>query len=147
LTFGPGIAYKQSDNFRINFSPVASKFTFVQNDSLSNIGSFGVTPGHHNLYEFGSSLDAYYKFNLATNISLENILKLFENYLKNPENVYVDYTLNLYMKVNKLVTVNAGVELINDANAKVPITENGVESNHSVLQVKQIFGAGLTYKF
>jgi hypothetical protein len=147
LTFGPGFAYKRSDNFRINFSPAAAKITLVQNDSLSNAGSFGVTPGEKHLFEFGASLDGYYKANIATNISIENILKLYENYLKKPGNVYVDYTFNLFMKVNKFVTVNGGVELINDANAKVPVTTNGVQEFHSLLQVKQIFGAGLTYKF
>jgi hypothetical protein len=147
LTFGPGFAYKQSDNFRVNISPLAARFTFVQNDSLANAGAFGVTPGEHTLDEFGASLDAYYKFNLAKNIQLENSLKLFENYLKRQGNIYADYALNLYMKVNKLVTVNAGVELINDPNAQIAKTENGVTSNHSLLQVKQIFGAGLTYKF
>jgi hypothetical protein len=147
LTLGPGFAYKRSDNFRVNISPLAARFTFVQNDSLSNIGAFGVTPGNHTLFEFGSSLDAYYKVNIAKNVSLENILKLYENYLKNPGNVYADYALNLYMKVNKTVTVNAGVELINDPNAQIAETENGVTSSHSLLQVKQIFGAGFTYKF
>jgi hypothetical protein len=147
LTFGPGFAYKKSDNFRINLSPLAARFTFVQNDSLANAGAFGVTPGEHTLDEFGASLDAYYKFDLAKNIQLENILKLFENYLKRPGNIYADYALNLYMKVNKLVTVNAGVELINDPNALIPQTVDGVTTSHSLFQVKQIFGAGLTYKF
>jgi hypothetical protein len=147
LTIGPGFAYKKSDNFRINISPLAARFTFVQNDSLSNAGAFGVTPGNKTLFEFGSSLDAYYKFDLAKNIQLENILKLYENYIKKPGNVYADYALNLYMKVNKLVTVNAGVELINDPNALIPQTVNGVTTSHSLFQVKQIFGAGLTYKF
>jgi hypothetical protein len=59
----------------------------------------------------------------------------------------VDYAANLFMKVNKLVTVNAGVELINDPLSQVPVTTNGITGNHSVLQVRQIFGAGLTYKF
>ena len=147
LTLGPGFAYKKSDNFRINVSPFAAKFTIVQNDSLSSIGAFGVTPGSHSLFEFGSSLDAYYKINIAKNISLENILKLYENYIKNPGNVYADYSANIYMKVNKLVTVNVGLELINDPNAQIAETSNGVTSSHSLLQVKQIFGAGLTYKF
>lgn len=147
LTFGPGFAYKKSDNFRINLSPAAARFTIVQNDSLASIGSFGVVPPNKSLFEFGASLDGYYKANIATNISVENILKLYENYLKRPGNVYMDYTLNLFMKVNKLVTVNAGLELINDANAKVPVLNNGVEENHSLFQVKQIFGAGLTYKY
>jgi hypothetical protein len=147
LTFGPGFAYKQSDNFRINLSPAAARITIVNNDSLSNAGAYGVTPGSKSLVEFGASLDAYYKVNIATNISFENILKMYENYIKQPQDVYVDYAANLYMKVNKLVTVNAGVELINDPNALVPVTTNGVTGNHSVLQVRQIFGAGLTYKF
>lgn len=147
LTFGPGIAYKQSDNFRINISPFASRFTLVSNNFLSQLGSFGVKPGQKSLYEFGASMDAYYKVNLMENISLENILKLYSNYLDKPQNVYMDYAANLYMKVNKLITVNAGVELISDPNAQIPMIKNGVTEYHSVLQVKQIFGAGLTYKF
>jgi hypothetical protein len=147
LTFGPGFAYKQSDNFRINLSPVAARVTIVQNDSLSNAGAFGVTPGSHSLFEFGASLDAYYKVNIAKNIAFENILKLYSNYLSSPGNIYADYAANLYMKVNKLVTVNLGVELINDPLAQIPVTTNGVTASHSLLQVKQIFGAGLTYKF
>jgi hypothetical protein len=51
------------------------------------------------------------------------------------------------MKVNKWVTVNGGVELINDPYAKIPVLNNGVPETHSFFQVKQIFGAGLTYKF
>ena len=147
LTFGPGFAYKRDDNFRINISPAAARITFVQNDSLSNIGSFGVTPGSKSLFEFGTSVDAYYKVNIAPNIAFENILKLFSNYLKQPGNIYADYTANLFMKVNKFVTVNAGLELINDPLAQIPVTTNGVTETHSLLQVKQIFGAGLTYKF
>jgi len=147
LTTGPGFAFKQSDNFRINLSPLAARITIVENDSLANAGAYGVTPGSHSLFEFGASLDAYYKVNIDKNIAFENILKLYSNYLQQPGNIYVDYAANLYMKVNKLVTVNAGVELVNDPNAQIPISTNNVVSNHSVLQVKQIFGAGLTYKF
>ncbi|BAU55837.1 DUF3078 domain-containing protein [Mucilaginibacter gotjawali] len=147
LTFGPGFAFKKSDNFRVNISPLAAKLTFVQNDSLASVGAFGVTPGENHLFEFGASLDAYYKVNLDKNIAFENILKLFSNYRSQPQNIYTDYSANIFMKVNKLVTVNAGVELIADPNAKIPVTTNGLTAYHSLLQVKQIFGAGLTYKF
>ncbi|MEO6850086.1 MAG: DUF3078 domain-containing protein, partial [Mucilaginibacter sp.] len=147
LTFGPGFAYKKSDNFRVNISPVAARITIVQNDSLASVGSFGVPAGENHLFEFGASLDGYYKVNIAPNIAFENILKLFSNYLKNPGNIYTDYTANIFMKVNKFVTVNAGVELISDPNAKIPVINNNVTEYHSLLQVKQIFGAGLTYKF
>ena len=147
LTFGPGFAYKKSDNFRVNLSPLAARITLVENDSLSNQGAFGVTPGNKSLFEFGASLDAYYKVNIVQNISFENILKLYSNYLSKPQDIYMDYSANLYMKVNKFVTANAGVELVSDPKAQIPVLRNGVTEYHSLLQVKQILGAGLTYKF
>ncbi|MGN8071425.1 DUF3078 domain-containing protein [Mucilaginibacter sp. 22184] len=147
LTFGPGFAYKKSDNFRINISPAAARIIIVRNDSLSHVGAFGVTPDHKSLFQFGASFDAYYKVNLVQNISLENILKLYSDYLHKPGDIYTDYTANLFMKVNKFVTVNAGAQLIYDGKTKIPVVENGVKTTKIGLQVKQIFGAGLTYKF
>lgn len=147
LTFGPGFAYKRSDNFRINISPAASRLIVVNDDYLSSIGAFGVEPGDKSVFEFGASLDAYYKVNLMENISFENILKLYSNYLDKPQNVFTDYTANLFMKVNKFITVNAGVQMIYDDKTKIPFDNNGVQGFRKALQVKQIFGAGLTYKF
>jgi hypothetical protein len=144
LTFGPGFAYKRSDNFRINISPAAARIIMVNDDTLSHKGAFGVTPDHKSLFQFGASLDAYYKINLVENISLENILKLYSDYLHKPGDIYTDYTANLFMKVNKFVTVNAGVQLIYDGKTRIP---NKDGSTKIALQVKQIFGAGLTYKF
>ncbi|WEK18781.1 MAG: DUF3078 domain-containing protein [Candidatus Pedobacter colombiensis] len=147
LTFGPGIAYKRSDNFRVNFSPAAVRIIMVEDNYLSSFGAFGVTPFKKSLFQFGASLDAYYKLNLMENISLENILKLYSDYLNKPQNIYTDYTANLFMKVNKFVTVNAGVELIYDDRTKILKEVDGVLGLHKALQVKQILGAGLTYKF
>jgi len=149
LTFGPGFAYKKSDNFRINISPFASRVVIVQNDSLAKYAAFGVAPNKKVRYEFGASLDAYYKINLMENIGFENILKLYSNYLDKPENIYTDYTANLFMKVNKYVTVNAGVQVIYDDKTKIPILDNTGKTidTKKALQVKQIFGAGFTYKF
>jgi hypothetical protein len=144
LTFGPGFAYKRSDNFRINISPAAARIIFVNDDFLSAKGAFGVTSGNKSLFQFGASFDAYYKVDLVQNISLENILKLYSDYLHKPGDIYTDYTANLFMKVNKLVTVNAGVQLIYDGKTRIP-NEDG--STKIALQLKQIFGAGLTYKF
>jgi len=147
VTLGPGFAYKKSDNFRINISPLASRIILVEDNYLSSIGAFGVTPGKKSLYQFGASLDAYYKVTLVQNVDFENILKLYSDYLNKPGNIYTDYTANLFMKVNKFITVNAGVQLIYDDKTKIPYINNGVPGFHTALQVKQILGAGFTYKF
>lgn len=150
LSFGPGFAYKKSDNLRFNLSPAAARFIFVTDPELADAGAFGVAPGEKSRLEFGASFDAYYKTDLMTNISLENNLKLFSNYLEDPKNVDVDYTLNLFMKVNEYISVNAGVQLIYDDNTLIPRESNGViipNAERPALQVRQVIGAGITYKF
>ncbi len=147
LSFGPGFAYKKSDNLRFNLSPAAVRFVFVSDTLLST--RYGLDPGKKVRTEFGASFDAYYKVNLMENVSFENILKLYSNYLDKPQNVDIDYTANLFMKVNKFITVNAGVQMIYDDNTAIPIIEEGKEvgKRNSALQIRQIVGAGVTYKF
>ncbi|WON92967.1 DUF3078 domain-containing protein [Sphingobacterium sp. Lzh-3] len=147
LSFGPGFAYKRSDNLRFNLSPAAVRFVFVSDTLLST--RYGLDPSSKSRTEFGASFDAYYKVNLMENISFENILKLYSNYLDKPQNVDIDYTANLFMKVNKFITVNAGVQMIYDDNTAIPIIKDDVEvgKRNSALQIRQIVGAGVTYKF
>lgn len=147
LSFGPGIAFKESDNFKVNISPAATRFVFVTNDAIDET-SFGLDSGKKSRFEFGASLDAYYKKDIMENIAFENILRLYSNYLENPQNVDVDYTANLFMKVNKFVSVNAGVQIIYDDNIKTKQINNNVTTESGAkLQVKQVIGAGVTYKF
>ncbi len=85
------------------------------------------------------------------NISIENSLKLFSNYLEDPQNVDVDYTLNLFLKVNEYISVNGALQLIYDDNTLIPREWNDgtiiAGSERPALQVRQAFGVGLTYKF
>ncbi|MCA5004252.1 DUF3078 domain-containing protein [Sphingobacterium bovistauri] len=147
VSFGPGIAYKESDNFKVNISPASARFVFVTNENIDET-LYGLDEGKKSRFEFGASLDAYYKKDIMENVAFENILRLYSNYLENPQNIDIDYTANLFMKVNKFITVNAGVQLIYDDNTKIPTFENGVKTGEGPkLQVKQVVGAGITYKF
>ena len=147
LSFGPGFAFKESDNFKINISPASARFVFVTNDEIDET-LYGLDAGKTSRFEFGASLDGYYKVDIMENVAFENILRLYANYLDKPKNVDVDYTANLFMKVNKFISVNAGVQLIYDDNTKIPQIDNGVKVGDGPrLQVKQIVGAGVTYKF
>lgn len=150
LSLGPGFAYRRDENLRFNLSPASARLIFVTNDELSSQGAFGVDPGATSRFEFGASFDAYYKLNLMENISMENILRLYSNYLEDPQNVDVDYTLNLFMKVNDYISVNGGLQLIYDDNTLIPREANGIPqpgTERPALQVRQILGVGFTYKF
>ncbi len=135
LNFGPGMLWKKSDNLKINFAPVTSKLTIVTDNALSDLGAFGVDPGKNILYEMGMAINAYAKFDIMKNISMENILGLYSNYLDQPQNVDVDYQMNILMTVNKYVSANFSLNLLYDDNA------------YKDIQVKEVFGLGFNAKF
>ncbi len=116
ISTGPGFLYKPHDNFFINLAPVTSKFVIVTDKDLSNAGAFGVTPGKSLRYEFGMNAQMYFKTQLMENVSLENTLNLFSNYLDKPQNVDVDNLLNLKMKINKYMSAGLGIRSIYDDN-------------------------------
>ena len=142
LSFGPGMAFKESDNFKINISPASARFVMVGAESLRP--DYGVDPDKFSRNEFGAALDAYYKVGLMENITFENILKLYSNYLQDPQNIDVDYLANLNLQVNRFISVNAAVQLVYDDNVNVPKSDG---TKGPGLQVRQILGAGVTYKF
>lgn len=135
LQIGPGMLWKKSDNLKVNFAPATSRFVFVLDDALSSVGAFGVTPGEKLRYELGASISGYYKFVLVENVTVENILNLYSNYLEKPENVDMDYQLNIAMKINKFLSANLAFQAIYDDNA------------FRGLQTRQVFGVGFNYDF
>ena len=138
LQVGPGMLWKKSDNLKVNFAPATSRLIIVD-EQFTKLGtSFGVEQGKTLRYEFGASVSGYYKLNLMENISMENILNLYSNYLDKPENVDVDYQMNLVMKVNKYMSANVSFQAIYDDNA------NPVKSE---VQIREVFGLGVNYGF
>src|SRR5690554_7638485 len=45
------------------------------------------------------SVSGYAKFDLVKNVNVENILALYSDYLEKPQNINIDYTLNINMKI------------------------------------------------
>lgn len=148
IQFGPGMAYKRSDNFYVNISPAASKLIVVSDDYLNSRGAFGVDSGQALNYQFGANLMAYLKFNIVENVTLENKLLLFSNYLEDPQNVDVDNQLNLNLKVNDFLSTYFGLQLIYDDDVLLPLSDAPDNNEFGPrLQLKQLFGAGFTFRF
>ena len=132
---GPGMLWKKSNNLSVNFSPATSKLIIVHPHFTQFRTSFGVLQGDSSRFEFGASISGYYKFNIMTNVSVENRLNLYSNYLDNPQNVDVDYQMNVIMKINKYLSANVAVQAIYD--------DNSVQA----VQVRELFGLGVNYGF
>ncbi len=148
LQAGPGFLWKKNDNLKVNIAPatarlifVSSDFTAVGNDPVIIMafndggGYFGVKANESTRFEFGAALGAYAKFDVMTNVSVENILNLYSNYLEDPQNVDIDYTLNLMLAVNKWITANVTFQAIYDDNAV------------QATQIREALGVGVTYGF
>ncbi|WDO14739.1 DUF3078 domain-containing protein [Flavobacterium sp. WW92] len=136
LTFGPGILWKRDDNLKFNFAPATSKITFVdKNFTLPDEAYFGVKEGKSLRYELGAYASAYYKLDIMANVTFENILSLYSNYLEDPQNVDLDYQLNIVMKINKYLSTNLSFQTIYDDNA------------FQGFQIRQVFGVGANYGF
>jgi hypothetical protein len=136
LSFGPGLLYKKDDNLKVNLSPATSKLTFVDAEfTLPDEAYFGVEEGKSMRYELGFNASAYYKFGVIANVTFENILNLYANYLEDPQNVDLDYQLNVVMKINKYLTTNVSFQTIYDDNA------------FEGFQIRQVFGVAVNYGF
>lgn len=95
---------------------------------------FGVDQGKSSRLEFGASLSGYAKLKLMDNVTMENILSLYSNYLEDPQNVDIDYTMNVVMTINKYLTTNLIFQAIYDDNAV------------GAFQIREMFGLGINYK-
>lgn len=140
LTFGPGMLWTKDQNLKINLAPATSKLTFVDNYYTSLPGYvdgsyFGVDANKSMRYELGFYASAYYKLDIMANVTAENILNLYSNYLEDPQNVDMDYTLNIVMKINRYLSTNFAFQAIYDDNA------------FRGFQTRQVFGLGVNYGF
>ncbi len=148
LQFGPGMLWKKSDNLKVNIAPATAKLIIVDSefttvnesvpgalDTYNENKYFGVDANETTRFEFGASISAYAKFDIMANISAENILNLYSNYLEDPQNVDIDYTLNFVLKVNKYISSNVTFQAIYDDNAV------------RGFQIREALGVGITYGF
>lgn len=133
--FGPGMLWKKNNNLSVNFSPAAAKLILVHKHFTDLAPSYGVLQGDASRFELGASITAYYKFNVMANVSIENRLNLYSNYLDHPQNADIDYQMNVIMKINKYLSANVAVQAIYD--------DNSVQA----VQVREIFGLGVNYGF
>lgn len=150
FTLALGLDYKPKKDLSIFFSPATARLTVVSNENLSNQGAFGVDPGKKTRMEVGAILKMDLKTEIMKNVTLNNKVELFSNYLDKPQNVDINWDLMLNMKVNDYLSANLITNLIYDDDIKVPIDKNEdgvIEGSGPRIQFKEMLGIGLNIKF
>ncbi|WP_017733894.1 DUF3078 domain-containing protein [Nafulsella turpanensis] len=108
-----GATYKEGKTFSLTLSPLTSKLTFVLNDSLSNVGAFGIEPGGSVRSEFGAALRTQYEKEVYNNINFRTSLNLFSNY-GDFAHTDVNWEGLLSLKVNEFIQSTIAAQLIYD---------------------------------
>jgi hypothetical protein len=159
--------YKTADNsFSLFLSPLTSKTIFVNDQKLADDGAYGVAKakydsvgGVYMLVEkgktvtslFGGYLKMTFKKDIFKNVNLATKLELFSNYLKNPQNIVVNWETLIGLKVNKYISASVSTNLIYDNDIPVPVKRevNGVKVDGTGprVQFKEVLAIGISYKF
>jgi hypothetical protein len=152
--------FNKEKKFNIYVSPLTFKNTLVLDQKLADQGAFGVSKATYNSEgnlinrgrksrtEIGFLFTNYYKKEVWKNISMENRLSLYSDYINNFGNIDVDWTLQLDLVVNKYVRTNIGMHLMYDDDVKNSDKINGIQVvSGAKTQIRQSLGVGLEYIF
>lgn len=158
-----GLDYKPDDHFSLFFSPLTGRMTYVRNMDLADIGAFGVKKaefdedgllikhGEQIRWELGGLLKATYRNSFFKNtLGVNSTLELFSNYLAKPENVDVNFDLVLDYKLSNWLTARAQITLIYDDDKRIVVNPDDPPAQQYAvpkLQLRQMFGLGLAYRF
>lgn len=140
-----GIEYRPKSIYSVFFSPASAKMTFVCDDYLSDLGSFGVDPGDHFKIEGGAYMKARAELTVMKNVSLITTADFFTPYSKDFGNIDINWDMLVSMKINKVLSATLSTTLKYDNDVKT-FDDDGVARGPKV-QFKEVLGIGLAYNF
>ncbi len=144
LIVSPGLNYKPNDNFSFFISPATLRWIFVENDSLSAKGSYGVDTGKNVKLEFGAYSSIMYTHKISPTAVYTGRLDLFSNYENKPQDVDVNWTNVLAVKVTGILIMSVSFTLIYD-NDVPTINADGIAGGASP-QIQELLGIGVSLK-
>jgi len=135
VQLGVGMYWKKSKDLWVNVAPMTGKLILVNRRFTENLSEnqtyFGVKKGGNSRFELGASIRSYYKSEIFENVTMENRLSLYSDYLDRPQNIDFDCTFNFIMKVNQYVSTNLIFQFVYDDNEIKRV------------QVREVLGVGL----
>lgn len=152
--FALGIEYADSTIFNVFLSPIATKITIVNDQVLSNAGSFGVkgatynslgeviTSGKRVRYEVGAYFRMRFQKEIFKNIELKSRLELFSNYVDNPQNIDVNAEAIFTFKVNKWFSASLQWNVLYDDDINVRDNKGNTGPR---TQFKSVLGLGFSH--
>lgn len=134
INAGIGFSYNPEENFQIILRPANGKFTVVNDPLLQKAGRYGLEKdGQSVRSELGAMMNILYRIKIYKDITLDNQLNFFSNYIEHPERVDIAYNGVLNIKFNKFISTVVSIDLMYD------------HDQIQRLQRKQTLGIGFSY--
>lgn len=149
FTIGLGLEYKPAKKTTINFSALSYKTTFVLDTANIDQTLHGISEDQQARQELGGQLLINSEVTVLKDLKINNTLRLFSNYLENPQNVDVDWEINLEKQISLYFTIKLNVHMIYDDDILLPkrdidnnpiLDPEGNEMLAPMLQLKQFLG-------
>ena len=156
VTLGLGFEYKPFKNTILNLAPLSGKSTFVLDTALIDQTKFGIAKDKRALQELGMQLVFQNKITPFKDMTISNNLRLFSNYLNKPQNMDVDWEMNLEQRINWFFTIKLNLHLIYDDDVRFTVFDDdgapilnpdGSEKTVAKTQFKEFIGLSLSFKF
>jgi hypothetical protein len=134
ITLSLGMDYKPNDNFSLYLSPLGAKFIIVSDDDIAALGVHGnpvERDADGNIISFenvDSQLGAVLRANFTDKFYNDRLaftsgLTLYSNYLRNPQNIDVDWTNEFAIEIFKGLQLAVTVNIFYDDDVRVQITD------------------------
>jgi hypothetical protein len=148
LVFSLGLDYKPNKNLTVLISPGTSKFTIVSDTVNYDQTRFGVGANEKIRKEIGAYVKAIWKYNITKDIHMENKINFFTNYTNNPQNIDIDWELNVKMTLTHYIRMSLNTHFIYDDDVDIPVFEGGEQVGVTKgLQFREVIGIGFLYSF
>lgn len=162
---GLGFDWSPKKWLKINFAPLTGGFTIVAEESLRKTYGMELKKGHSAdevqqeagglvgngdifrgaRFEFGAQLSLDAKATINENFTAATQLILFSNYLKNPQNMRVNWDNRFMWKVAKYFSINLSTSLLYDDT--VSIFDEEHPDGFRAVQFYEALQFGFTYTF
>ena len=154
-TLGIGLLWTPKPWFSLNVSPLTGGFVIVQDEELRKAYGMeldskyeGQTDPQGYMYkgsrfELGAQIKTDVNFTVNDNLKYTTQLVLFSNYLKNPQNIRVNWDNKVFWKLAKFFTLTFSTNLIYDDT--VLITNDDHPNGFRTTQLKEFFEIGFSY--
>lgn len=144
LSLGLGIDYKPGNGkvFSLNFAPFTGNLVIVT-DSLLR-AKYGNKADEAARWALGAQLTATLNKDVMKNCKVSSTLRLFSDYLNNPQNIQINWDMQITYKLNKFLQTGLRTNLIYDDN--ILITDKDGHAAPRV-QFKEVFSVNFAYTF